>query len=50
VYTLVFITPDNTEFMERFRHDVSDTDALYQKFSELKYRRGCNKFVVDLIL
>jgi hypothetical protein len=50
VYTLVFVTPDNTEFMEMFRHDVLATDALYQNFSELTYVRGCDKFVVDLIL
>jgi hypothetical protein len=36
--------------MEMLRHDVSAIDALYHKFSELTYRRGCDKFVVDLIL
>jgi hypothetical protein len=50
VYTLVLVTPDNTEFMEMLRHYVSAIDAPYQNFSELTYGRGCDKFVVDLIL
>jgi len=37
VYTLVFITPYNNEFMEMIRHDVAAIDALYQNFSELTY-------------
>jgi len=49
VYTLVFITPDNTEFMEMLRHDISAIEALYRNFSELTYGRECDKFVVDFI-